>query len=146
MTYTHRINFLFCLLLLASSAGIHAQGSCNLTINGHVNTGDSSGTKGNPISITLAKIKKGAIADSAGNFILSGLCPGKLELIASCQGYRTIDTILRINQDMVVGLALRSNAEELNSVTVTGEIIHKDQISTAVKTTLSGIALDQTRG
>jgi iron complex outermembrane receptor protein len=34
----------------------------------------------------------------------------------------------------------------LDSVTVSGKLIHKDQISTAVKSTLSGQALDETRG
>jgi iron complex outermembrane receptor protein len=48
-------------------------------------------------------------------------------------------------------LRSRSSADsfrtrQLDSVTVSGKIIHKDQISTAVKSTLSGQALDETRG
>ena len=34
---------------------------------------------------------------------------------------------------------------QLDSVTVSGKIIHKDQITTAVRSTLSGQALDETR-
>jgi iron complex outermembrane receptor protein len=97
-------------------------------------------------SIYVPKWKKGITADSSGNFLLKDLCPGKFELLISYEGYKTIDTVFRLTRDLSLELALVSKAEQLNSVVVTGAAMHKDQITTAVKSILSGRDLEQTRG
>lgn len=140
--------FLFLVFVLVCSHTIHAQQpACSLTVQGHISINDSAKLAANAASVFAPKLKKGVYADSAGNFIITNVCPGKLELIVTYLGYKNIDTMLRITKDnTVLNFQLVNNADQLNSVTVTGEIIHKDQISTAVKTTLSGKELEQTRG
>ena len=143
--YSRLLFFLF--LLIYSYSTDAQQPPCNLKVEGHIAIGDTLKSSANAASVYAPKLKRGAYADSAGNFIITGICPGRLELVITYLGYKTIDTVFRVRQDdMVVNFQLAGNTDQLSSVTVTGEIIHKDQISTAVKTTLSGKELEQTRG
>jgi iron complex outermembrane recepter protein len=109
-----------------------------------------AGTTGNApagaASIYIPKWKKGVMADSSGNFLLQDLCPGKIQLVISFGGYKPFDTTIRVTRDIALDIALTSNAQQLSSVVVTGAIVHKDQITTAVKSVLSGRDLEQTRG
>ncbi|HEV3251029.1 MAG TPA: TonB-dependent receptor plug domain-containing protein, partial [Puia sp.] len=142
-----RRSILFSTSLLVYSFTIHAQQSdCNLVLKGQVILNDSVKGATNGASVYISKLKKGVLTDSAGNFFFENLCPGKWEFLITFQGYRNLDTSFRITQNMIVNFPLFSTAEQLNSVTVTGEIIHKDQITTAIKTTLSGRELEETRG
>jgi iron complex outermembrane receptor protein len=142
-----RGSILFSIFLLFCSYTIHAQQSgCNLVLKGQITLKDTGQVAANGVSVTIPKLQKGVITDSAGKFVFDNLCPGKLELVVTFQGYRTLDTILSISNDLMVNFPLFSNAEQLNGVTVTSEIIRKDQVSTAVKTTLTGQALEETRG
>ena len=86
------------------------------------------------------------VTDSSGDFSLTGLCTGKYRIVISYQGYRTLDSTIVLKHDGSLNVLLFSNAQELSSVTITGEVIKKDQITTAIKTILSGQALDATRG
>src|SRR3984885_7688106 len=122
------------------------QTGCQLSVSGHVYTSDTSQLDARGASIKFPSLKKGGITDSTGNFSITGLCPGKSRIIISYQGYKTLDTVFTIEHDLTLSFLLFSNVQELSSVTVVGEILKKDQISTAIKTVLSGAALDATRG
>jgi len=132
-------------LLLVCSAQAQKTG-CGLTLRGRIAGADSSGLGGIQAAIQVAKTNNGTITDSAGGFLFTNLCPGKLEIIITSLGYRTVDTVVRIKQNAQIGFTLVPAPKQLSNVTVTGEVIHRDQISTAVKTTLTGQALQETRG
>jgi iron complex outermembrane receptor protein len=125
---------------------IGQQQSCSLSLKGTVSFGDSVITGLNAVSVIAKQTKQQATADSAGNFIITNVCPGKLGITISYIGYRTIDTTVDIEKDTSISFMLASLTQRLTDVTVTAELIHKDQITTAVKSTLSGLALEQTRG
>jgi iron complex outermembrane receptor protein len=130
-----------CILAVAQKAG------CNLVLKGHVTIMiDSVTSSGASASVSIPTMQKSISADSAGNFVVQGLCPGKIKLVITYEGYKPIDTILNISTSIKANFALVSNTQELKNITVKGQIIHKDQITTAVKTTLSGKELDETRG
>jgi iron complex outermembrane receptor protein len=145
---SNNIRLGFSLFLLMASVLSYAQPpSCNLSLEGHISMADAAAAPAGAASVFLPKTKKGIRTDSLGNFVLTGLCPGKLQIVISYEGYKSIDTTIRITQDhQTLGFSLASTATQMSSVTVSGGIIRKDQISTAVKSTLSGQALDETRG
>ncbi len=134
-----------CLVILFSTARAQ-QHSCNLRVNGHVFISDTSKLNASGATVRLLAPDKATITDSMGNFEWNGLCPGKYRVQVSYQGYRTLDSVITLTHDLTLNALLFSNAQELNSVTITGEVIHKDQITTAIKSILSGQALEATRG
>ena len=131
-------------LFLCSVSG--QQTACNLTVSGHVYISDTSEIDAHGASIKFPSFKKGAITDSGGNFNITGICPGRSRIVVSYQGYRTLDTVFNITGDLTLNFLMFSNAQELSSVTVIGKELQRDQITTAIKTVLSGVALEATRG
>ncbi len=122
------------------------QTSCALNVHGNV-TLSASGLPASSATIYIPRLQKKTLADSAGKFYIENICHGGLQLKITYEGYKTIDTIIQIeNHNMVLSFSLSNAAKELKAVNIVGEVIRKDQITTAVKTTLSGQALDQTRG
>ena len=144
----HRLLLSVFLILFACTLVSAQQTSCNLSLTGHISTSiDTTKSFANAASVYIPKIQKNILADSLGNFVIEGICPGKLEIIVTSFGYKTIDTTVHITlENRVVNFSLASNTKELSDVIVVGRKIHKDQITTAVKTTLSGKELDATRG
>ncbi len=134
-----------CLVILFSTARAQ-QHSCNLRLNGHVFISDTSKLNASGATVRLLAPDKATITDTTGNFELNGLCPGKYRVQVSYQGYRTLDSVITLTHNLTLNALLFSNAQELGSVTITGEIIRKDQITTAIKSILSGQALEATRG
>jgi iron complex outermembrane receptor protein len=134
-----------CLVILFSTARAQ-QHSCNLRFNGHIFISDTSKLNASGATVRLLAPDKATITDTMGNFELNGLCPGKYRVQVSYQGYRTLDSVITLTHNLTLNALLFSNAQELNSVTITGGIIHKDQITTAIKSILSGQALEATRG
>ncbi|HXB07752.1 MAG TPA: TonB-dependent receptor [Puia sp.] len=133
-------------LFLLPSAASFAQ-DCHLSLQGHIMvSGGTGNAPAGDASIYVPKWKKGVKADSSGMFLLRDLCPGKIELVISYAGYKSFDTTIRVLKDLSLDIVLTSDAQQLSSVVVTGAVIHKDQITTAVKSVLSGRDLEQTRG
>src|SRR5580704_14395724 len=96
-----RVSILFSGFLLFCSYTIHAQQSgCNLVLKGQITLSDTVKVVANGVSVTIPKLQKGVITDSAGNFVFENICPGKLELVVTFQGYRTLDTIFRVSHDL----------------------------------------------
>ena len=132
-------------LFLASMA-FGQQPGCNLTLTGHVYLSDTTKLDAAGASIRVDGHGMGTVADSAGNFRITGLCPGKYRITVSFQEFHTLDSVFTIRRDATLNFLLFSTALEMGSVTVTGEIIKRDQITTAIKTILSGAELEATRG
>jgi iron complex outermembrane recepter protein len=127
---------------------VHGQvPECQLVLKGHVYISDTSKLNASGASVKFYSAHPtGTVTDSAGDFSLTGLCTGKYRIVISYQGYRTLDSTITLKHDGSLKVLLFSNAQELSSVTITGEVIRKDQITTAIKTILSGAELEATRG
>ncbi|HEV3327023.1 MAG TPA: TonB-dependent receptor [Puia sp.] len=132
--------------LMIFSNGYAQQPGCNLTVSGHVYISDTAQLDARGATIRFPTLKKNGATGDDGNFQIPGICPGKQRIIITYQGYKTIDTVFNIIHDLTLNFLLFSNTQDLTSVTVVGEILKKDQITTAIKSVLSGAALDATRG
>src|SRR5580704_16285171 len=133
-------SFLFLTSVSAQQTG------CNLTVSGHDYISDTSQLFAQGASIKFPSLKIGGITDSAGNFNIRGICPGRSRIVVSYQGYRTLDSVFNITGDLTLNFLMFSDAQQLSSVTVIGKELQRDQITTAIKTVLSGVALEATRG
>ena len=144
-----RLRILLLLLVGFSTffAKSYAQsGGCNLTVSGHIFISDTTQLDAMGATIRFPGLKKGGVTDNDGNFNVTGICPGKTRIVISYSGYKTVDTVFNITGNLTLNFLLFSNSQELGSVTVVGEVLKRDQITTAIKTVLSGAALDATRG
>ncbi len=145
MRFKLLLSFIACLPGLGAS--LYAQhAECDLTISGHVYISDTTQLNARSASIRFPTLKKGGVTDNDGNFNFKGICPGKNRIIISYAGYKTLDTVLNMSQNLILNFLLFNNAQELGSVVVVGEVIKRDQITTAIKSVLSGAALEATRG
>ncbi len=138
---------LFLALFIGTCQYVVAQtNACALSLKGYVNTGILKASPLSGVSVSVDQLGNGVITDSSGYFSIPNLCAGKKEIKIRFTGYKTIDTFLLLNDSKSVNFALMPDTSQLANVTVSDVIIHKDQITTAVKTTLSGQALEETRG
>lgn len=119
---------------------------CHITVTGHVFISDTARLDASGASVKITPHNTGTVTDSAGNFHLTGLCSGKYRVVVSYEGFRTLDTAVFIRRDITLNFLLFSTAQELKSITITGEVVRRDQITTAIKTILSGAELEATRG
>src|SRR5580692_12179976 len=134
---------LFLIGFPAFFAKIYAQqAGCTLTVSGHIYISDTTQLDARGATIRFPGLKKGGVTDNDGNFNITDICPGKTRIVVSYSGYKTLDTVFNITHDLTLNFLLFSNTQELSSVTVVGEILKKDQITTAIKSVLSGAALD----
>ncbi len=138
--------FVFVVLLTFSRTVNAQQALCPFSLQGHVFVSDTVKLVAGGASVYIEPSKKTVATDSTGSFIITGICKGKTKLVITYEGYRTMDTVINITQNMTLNFLLFSTSEQLKSVTITSEIIHKDQITTAVRSILSGRALEETRG
>ena len=122
------------------------QPGCDLTLTGHVYLSDTTRLDAAGASIKVDGRGIGAVTDTAGNFRVTGLCPGKYRITVSYQGFRTLDSVFAVRRNATLNFLLFSTTQEMGSVTVTGEVLKRDQITTAIKSILTGAQLDATRG
>ncbi|MDR3711669.1 MAG: TonB-dependent receptor [Puia sp.] len=122
------------------------QTGCHLAVSGHVYLSDTGQLNARGAAIRFPALKTGIVTDDNGDFRIGDLCPGRTRIVISYEGYRTVDTVFDMAGNLTLSFLLFNNAQELNSVTVVGEVLKKDQIATAVKTVLAGTALEATRG
>lgn len=135
------VSVCFCLLMFTAFG---QQAGCHLLLTGHVFLSDTTKLDASGASIRVNS--RGAVTDSAGNFRMAGLCPGRYRIIVSYQGFRPVDSVFTIRENTVLNFLLFNAAQEMSSVTVTGQILQKDQITTAIKSVLAGAQLEATRG
>ncbi|HXB92264.1 MAG TPA: TonB-dependent receptor plug domain-containing protein, partial [Puia sp.] len=134
----------WCSFLVSVTLG--QQPGCTITVTGHIFISDTARLDAAGASIKFSPQNIGTVTDSSGNFRVTGLCAGKYRVVISYEGFRTLDTLFYIRHDMALNFLLFSTAQELRSITITGEVIKRDQITTAIKTTLAGAELEATRG
>jgi hypothetical protein len=127
---TARLTLLFSILLFS----ILSSGQ-TFTITGRVaDFKDTSALVGVSIILkdgtdTIVKTGLGAVTDADGNFNMSGVVPGSYLVHLEYIGYRSVNKQLTIaDKDLSVGtIAMKSTANELKGVTVTGKQIRAEQ-------------------
>ncbi|GAB4026658.1 TonB-dependent receptor [Spirosoma koreense] len=98
-------------------------------------------------TVYVRELAKGAVADANGHFSLAGLCAGRYTLDYQFIGYKTITRSIRIPlaDNTAASVTLLAENVTLNEVTV---LEHRSEAQQLLQTqsSLSGAALDQTRG
>jgi len=138
--------FLYALFLLFAAGTRGQSPACPLVIRGQVVSADPTGLPPGAVSIRLPRSGQGIRADSLGGFVLDHVCAGRVQLVISCEGFRSLDTVVRVTGNMDLRVELHTMADQLHAVEVTGRVLKKDQISTAVTSSLSGAELRRTGG
>lgn len=142
----HRI-YLLAWFVLASSGLQTIKGqvadSCNLIISGTIKDEHDLSVL-DYSTILLVETGEGTAANEDGEFAISGVCPGKYTLRYSHVGCETRDTIIRIQDHMVIELYLEHHAELLEMIEVHAEGL-RGQASQSEES-ISGEELEKLQG
>lgn len=105
--------FLFLLYSLLSNVS----GISQTTLTGKVQ--DESGKPLAEASVFLASTSFGSVANDKGQFSLSGMAPGRYDLVVSCMGYQTFSQSIDTRQITTpLSVVLKAKADELENVTI----------------------------
>ncbi|GAB3974382.1 TonB-dependent receptor [Spirosoma terrae] len=99
-------------------------------------------------TVYIRELATGAVADSAGNFQVLSVCPGRYTIDFQFVGYKTIDQTIIVRNDSTLSLApiaLLPDSETLREVVVTEHRSEAQQLLQN-QAALSGNALEATRG
>ena len=108
------------LLLLLTTSSLWAQNTAELS--GKIT--DKATQK--PLigaDIYLKELKKGANADTQGNYYLKGIPEGNYTIIGSYLGYQTFSKKIYLKGQERLDISLKEQAEEISGVTVSGKSI-----------------------
>ena len=112
--------FLLSFFVLVISVNLFAQGKGKIV--GKV----TEATSGSPLigSNVVLNTSMGASADLQGNYIISGVQPGKYQIRASYLGYEqeVLDITVQASQVTVVNFSLKESAKELGDIAVYGQL------------------------
>ncbi|MBC3784648.1 TonB-dependent receptor [Spirosoma utsteinense] len=134
-------------LLAGSRPMCRAQTACTTVLAGRILSADTY----KPLTgatVTIRQLTTGAVADTAGYFRLSGVCPGNYTVEYQFLGYKSLSQPVTVGSDSVVtmaAVALPVDNQTLQEVIVTDRRSEAQKLL-QVQTALSGSALDATRG
>lgn len=117
--------------------------TCNLSLRGQVLNADT----GLPMAyagIIIKETKQGVQSDEHGHYQLNNICPGEYTLVCSHIACDHAEQKLKLQQNLVLDIALKENAVTLENLVVTGNSNKKASTQTSVE--LSGVELDAGRG
>ena len=87
------------------------------TLTGKVQ--DESGKPLAAASVFLASTSFGSVANDKGQFSLSGMAPGRYDLVVSCMGYQTLSQSIDTRQITApLNIVLKAKVDELENVTI----------------------------
>lgn len=92
---------------------------CRLVLKGTV-TDESTGIPLEYAAVYLQESRQGAAADSLGQFIFNGICPGVYHLQISHIGCENQNLYLQLDRDTSIFIRLHHHAELLNEIAVHG--------------------------
>ncbi|GAB3956051.1 TonB-dependent receptor [Spirosoma harenae] len=147
MQYLGKIGLLFLGILGASVGGWAQSAPCRILLRGQILSADNQ----LPLpgaTVYIRELKTGAVADSSGRFQLTGLCSGKYSVDYQFVGYTTLSSSVLIGNDSLLVLnpvSLKADSQTLQEIVVTEHRSEAQQLL-QTQTSLSGAALDQTRG
>ncbi len=140
----HRIRLLIHLFLWQTVFSLLPQDSlaqCTLRFSGRVLDADTRA----PLRDASIEMEGGAkiSTDSNGNFLINGVCPGRIDVVISHVGCITQTYHFHLKEDFYSEFSLPHAANELSEVVVVGQgKVSQSGFSQQV----SGMALDRTRG
>lgn len=109
------------LFLLFAMKLLYAQENCTLQISGKIT--DLHDGQLLPFStVYIIETGKGTVADSLGNYVLRGLCPGNYTLHCSHLGSDEIVYYIELRDDLFMNLHPEIHAEELGISEIQGEM------------------------
>jgi iron complex outermembrane receptor protein len=120
--------------------------SCNLVLRGILRSADTAQVPYAAVTVYLPAKDRHVTPDDNGHFSFDSLCRGRLRIVISYVGYRTIDTTLSFNGKVGYAFQLISQTQELTGVVVTALRLKKSELNVVVADTLGGKALQEVRG
>ncbi|MBK6902070.1 MAG: TonB-dependent receptor [Saprospirales bacterium] len=132
---------LFLLLPLASIA--QQADSCSIRIRGKI-LDEHDQSHLDFATVWVAESSLGAVSDSLGNYVVTGLCPGWHTIQLSHLGCEPAEIRVFLRQDTVLDMFLEHHIKWLKTITVQAQRYNAAPIQP--KTDLSGWELDRVRG
>ncbi|WP_240163954.1 carboxypeptidase-like regulatory domain-containing protein [Spirosoma taeanense] len=134
-------------LLVGAATGGWAQTPCVTVLTGRI-LGQDTHQPLAGATVFVRELGTGAVADTAGYFRLSAVCPGQYTLNVQFVGYKSITSSIAVRTDSLQTLApieLLADSKTLQEVVVTKRRSEADQLL-QIQTSLAGNALAATRG
>jgi iron complex outermembrane recepter protein len=116
--------------------------SCEFKLSGKIS--DDNGQSLTGATVSLAKEKRGAVADENGFFEFNQLCSGKYLIEVRFVGFKTISSTVKLSANKVWNVTLQSDSTALNEVVISEK--HIELAATSTYSSLSGKALEETLG
>jgi len=142
VVHSLKTTVLLCVLVSASSV-CHAQ-ACHYKIDGKVLDGQKLPIPG--VIVRLVNDSLGTATDTAGNFQIAGVCPGRHTIAFEAISYKNISLEIDVKKDKNMIVTLPSGSNELGEVIVSGKKVPVQDLHTVTSVDLQGLALLQTRG
>ncbi|QIP14548.1 TonB-dependent receptor [Spirosoma aureum] len=146
----HDLLKLCCVVWLSMGTAFMGQaqsGACSIVLTGRIMGLDNHAPLAGA-TISIRGLATGTVSDSAGNFRITGLCPGNYVIDYQFVGYKTNVASITVRTNSPVALApvtLTPDNETLKEVVVTEHRSEAQQLL-QVQTELAGNSLDATRG
>ena len=129
---TTRCFWLLVFLGMMGAAPTWAQNAARVTLSGTVHGAHGETLPG--ASVAVPALATGTAADSAGHYRLD-LPAGRVQLVVTSIGYRTVTRDLNITKNQRLSFDLEENNQELGEVLVTGSV----SLEQKLKTTQMGV-------
>ncbi|MCI1186092.1 TonB-dependent receptor [Hymenobacter sp. DH14] len=129
---TTRCFWIVTLLVLLNAVPGRAQEAARITLSGTVRGAHGETLPG--ASVAVPALATGTAADSVGHYRLS-LPAGRVQLVVTSIGYRTITRDLNLTKSQRLSFDLEENNQELGEVLVTGSV----SLEQKLKTTQMGV-------
>ncbi|WP_420388476.1 TonB-dependent receptor [Roseivirga sp.] len=130
---------------IALSTLAYAQDNCNMSIRGHVISGEDGG----PVPFATVLLKNGgekaAVSDERGEFLFENLCERQAIISVRFVGFITYtDTLLLQAGVNELNIRLQVDVKELSEVTIEEEGV--EEVATISRAELNELALEKTAG
>ncbi len=136
-----RLIYSVSLAWIVALSPLAAQGGCEGILHGKIT--DEANHELIGATIYISELNKGTVADHEGHFDLRGLCNGTYTVRVQHLGHETIERKVTIDDYTEIVLRMHTEDVALEQVTITDTRLIE---STQASSTLSGQALEQTRG
>ena len=130
------------MLLLASGSAL-AQEDCSYRLSGRV-VDEHDGQSLAYANVYIKELKRGAVCDTSGYFVIKGLCPGTYTVKCSHVGCHTVVKTVTIDGDEKLNFYPEHHREVLGMATIVGEQVQDE--TTQAEETISGTELNETKG
>lgn len=118
---------------------------CNLTLSGMVKDNGTSLPLPNA-TVFIKELNKKIVADKNGTFTITHICQGIYTIRFTYIDYDTLSQSIPVSSDMAVVFLLSRKENQLQGVTVTGNTIKRDRLTTLASTDIKGAQLFQSIG